>query len=127
MTQTRPKFYQINFRKIHEISIRSKKAFRSYYKKIDAESLLTPCPPPSRGRVKSKVKITGGTHARGNTKDVKIILPLKYLSNFWGTLKMPLINCEVSYSLTWSSTCVITNSTGERRFTITDTKILFRL
>ena len=30
---------------------------------------------------KSKVKITGNTPAGGNTKDVKIIVPLKYLSN----------------------------------------------
>ena len=40
---------------------------------------------------------------------------------------MPLINCEVSlqlvFLLTWSSTCVFTNSTGEARFTITDTKL----
>ena len=43
---------------------------------------------------KSKVKITGSTPAGGNTKDVKIIVPLKYLSNFWRILKMPLINCE---------------------------------
>ena len=35
---------------------------------------------------------------------------------------MPLINCEVSLFLTWSSTCVITNSAGEARFKITDTK-----
>ena len=62
---------------------------------------------------KSKVKITGNTPADGNTKDVEIIVPLKYLSNFWRTLEMPLINCEVSLFLTWSSTCVITNSTGE--------------
>ena len=34
---------------------------------------------------------------------------------------MPLINCEVS--LTWSSTCVITNSPGAGRFAITDTKL----
>ena len=72
---------------------------------------------------KSKVKITGSTSAMGNTKDVKIIVPLKYLSNFWRTLKMPLINCKVSLFLTWSSTCVITNSTGEGRFIITDTKL----
>ena len=39
---------------------------------------------------KSKVKITGNTPAGGNTKDVKIIVPLKYLSNFWITLEMPL-------------------------------------
>ena len=36
---------------------------------------------------------------------------------------MPLINCEVELDLTWSSTCVITNSTGAGRFAITDTKL----
>ena len=41
---------------------------------------------------KSKVKITGKTPAAANTKDVEVIVPLKYLSNFWRTLEMPLIN-----------------------------------
>ena len=50
------------------------------------------------------------------------MVPLKYLSNFWRTLEMSLINCEVKLDLTWSSTCVITNSTGAGRFAITDTK-----
>ena len=45
---------------------------------------------------KSKVQITGSTSAMGNTKDDKIIVPLKYLSNFWKTLEIPLINCKVS-------------------------------
>ena len=72
---------------------------------------------------KSKVKITGKTPDDGNTKDVEIIVPLKYLSNFWRTLEMPLINCNISLFLTCSSTCVITNSTAEGRFTITDTKM----
>ena len=72
---------------------------------------------------KSKVKITGNTLAGGNTKDFKIVVPLKHLSNFWRTLEIPLINCDVILSLTWSLTCVITNSTGERRFKITDTKL----
>ena len=71
----------------------------------------------------SKVEITGNTPADGNTKDVEIIVPLKYLSNFWRTLEMPLINCEVNLILTWSSTCVITNSTAAGRFEITDTKL----
>ena len=31
---------------------------------------------------KSKVKITGKTPNNGNTKDVEVIAPLKYLSNF---------------------------------------------
>ena len=54
---------------------------------------------------KSKVKITGNTPAAGNTKDVEIIVPLKYLSNFWRTPEMPLINCEVNLVLTWSKDC----------------------
>ena len=36
--------------------------------------------------LKSKKKITGKTPAGGNAKDVEIIVPLKYLSNFWRTL-----------------------------------------
>ena len=51
------------------------------------------------------------------------MVPLKYLSNFWRTLEMPLINCEVTLILTWSPTCVITNSTGEEKFKITDTNL----
>ena len=72
---------------------------------------------------KFKVKITGKTPAADNEKDVEIIVPVKYLINFWRTLKLPLINCEVNLILTWSSTCVITNSTGAGTFEITDTKL----
>ena len=72
---------------------------------------------------KYKVKITGKTPNDGNTKDVQIIVPLKCLCNFWKTLEMPLINCEVNPILTWSKDCVITNSTGEGKFAITETKL----
>ena len=72
---------------------------------------------------KSKIKITGKTPAAGNEKDVEIMVPLKYLSNFWRTLEMLLINCEVNLILTWSSTCVITNFTGAATFEITNTKL----
>ena len=51
------------------------------------------------------------------------MVPLKYLSNFWRTLEMPLFNCEVNLILTWSSACVITNSTGAGTFKIDDTKL----
>ena len=36
---------------------------------------------------------------------------------------MPLINCEVNLILTWSKDCVITNSEGEAKFAITETKL----
>ena len=72
-----------------------------------------------------KAKITGRT-GNGGTKDVEIIVPLKNLSNFWRTLEMPLINCEVNLILTWSSTCVLvfTNNANQvATFAITDTKL----
>ena len=72
-----------------------------------------------------KVKITGQTGDDG-TKDVEIMVPLKCLSNFWRTLEMPLINCEVNLILTWSSTCVIVSAIDANQdaiFTITDTKL----
>ena len=54
------------------------------------------------------------------------MVPLKYLSNFWRTLEMLLINCEINLILTWSSTCVLvsTNIAAQNAtFTITDTKL----
>ena len=72
-----------------------------------------------------KAKITGQT-GDDATKNVEIMVPLKCLSNFWRTLEMPLINCEVNLILTWSSTCVIVstnNANQNARFAITDTKI----
>ena len=72
---------------------------------------------------KSKIKITGKTPDDDNEKDVELMVPLKYLSNFWRTLEMRLINCQVNHILTWSSTCVITDSNGAGTFAITDTKL----
>ena len=72
---------------------------------------------------KSKIKTTGKTPANDNEKYVEIMVPLKYSSNFWRTLGMPLINCEVNLILTWSSTCVITSSNGAGTFPITYTKL----
>ena len=72
---------------------------------------------------KSKVKITASTPADDNTENVEIIVPLKYLSTFWRTLEMSLINGEVNLILTWSKDCAITDSRGEGKFVITDTKL----
>ena len=52
--------------------------------------------------------------------------PLKYLSNFWRTLEMSLINCEVELILTWSGGCVIIFTDVENQvpiFTITETNL----
>ena len=60
-----------------------------------------------------KAKVTGQT-ADNNVNsniagrvDVEIMFPLKYLSNIWRTLEMPLINCEDEVILNWLANCVI--------------------
>ena len=50
--------------------------------------------------------------ADDNTKNVEIVISLKYLIKFWKTLEMSLIYCEVNLQLAWSANCVIINSTG---------------
>ena len=54
-----------------------------------------------------KAKITGQTDDDGEINNVEIMVPLKYLNNFWRTTEMPLINFEVNIILTWSKNCVI--------------------
>ena len=67
---------------------------------------------------KYKSSITGKTsNVNNNTerehkktkKNLEIVVPLKYLSNFWRTLDMPLINFQVSLTLTRSENCVLTD------------------
>ena len=49
--------------------------------------------------------------------DVKVVVPLKHLSNFWRHLDIPLINCEVELILTWFKNCVlIDKSTREANY-----------
>ena len=50
-------------------------------------------------------------------------MSLKYFSNFWRTLEIPLMNYEVNLILTSSTDCVITNFNTEGKFAITQTKL----
>ena len=54
--------------------------------------------PANGNNFKFKPKITGQTGDNGR-KDVQIMVLLKYLSNFWRTLEMPLINGQVTLQL----------------------------
>ena len=56
-------------------------------------------------------KVTNNDSNGNNTKDVEIVVPLKYLRNLWRTLDMPLINCEINLILTWSENYILTDIT----------------
>ena len=72
-----------------------------------------------------EVKMTGQTGDDG-TKNVEIMVPLEYLSNFWRTLEMALINCEINLTLAWSTNCFIVSTNVANQiatFEITDTTL----
>ena len=73
-----------------------------------------------------KAKITGQTDNNGRIDNVQIMVPLKYLINFWRTLEMPLINCKINLILTWSANCAMIyhNVTNQNsKFEIAETKL----
>ena len=86
-----------------------------------------------------KTKITGSLDVGEDEKeDVEIAIPLKYLGNFWRSLDIPLINCEITLVLSWYKECVLVgrafrgpraaaanriNSPTSAKFEITDSKL----
>ena len=82
---------------------------------------------------KYKASLITYIEVNGTKNGVKIAVPLKYLSNFWRSLEMPLINCRVEHSQGWIENCVLTtarigvnaSATGadSATFKITDAKL----
>ena len=89
---------------------------------------------------KHKAKLLGNTAGQpapnatnGILKNKAIAVPLKYLSSFWRSLEMPLINCKVELKLRWTKPCVLSvvgtdNANGKNDdnnifFTVNGTKL----
>ena len=56
-------------------------------------------------------------------RSVKVVVPLKYLRNFFRSLEMLLINCKIKLNLTWKKECVLSTDNGDVVFIINDTKM----
>ena len=103
---------------------------------------------PNSESFKYKARITENTYNVGVSEEgydpnnvgkneTEVVIPLKHLSNFWKTLNIPLINCEVELILRWSKNCVLADMTrknvegtnpaivspNQLTFKITDTKL----
>ena len=75
---------------------------------------------------KYKIKLLGevaGNAAGVRRLNIKVVVPLKYLSNFFRSLEMPLINCKIKLNLTWKKECVLSTGAAEVVFIINDTKL----
>ena len=81
---------------------------RNYYRDEPSNPLSS-----SSESLKYKTSITGKTPENNDlSTNVKLIIPLKYLSNFWRSLNIPLINCELELILTRSKNCVLADMTA---------------
>ena len=78
---------------------------------------------------KYKVSLLGNPVVDNNIAkiNVKVVVPLKYLSNFFRSLEMPLINCKIKLNLTWKKECVLSNQAGAAAFIINDTKMYIQV
>ena len=78
---------------------------------------------------KYKIKLLGkipqldADAARVGRSNVKVVVPLKCLSNFFRSLEMPLINCKIKLNLTWKKKCVLSTADDDAVFIINDTKL----
>ena len=74
---------------------------------------------------KYKVSLLGNPVLDGNItkRSVKVVVQIKYLSNFFRSLEMPLINCKIKLNLTWKNECVLSTDDGNAVFIINDTKL----
>ena len=113
----------------------------NYYRDQPSDPLST-----NSESFKYKTSITGNTYNIGageegydankvGKNETEVVIPLKHLSNFWRSLNIPLINCEVELILTWSKNCVLADMTvnatanpaivapSGATFKITDTKL----
>ena len=75
--------------------------------------------------LKYKISLLGNPVVANNIAriNVKIVAPLKYLSNFLRSLEMPLFNCKIKLNLTWKKECVLSTDDGNAVFIINDTKM----
>ena len=73
-----------------------------------------------------KAKLISGTDDN-NVNNVKLVVPLKYVSNFFRSLEMPLVNCKIDLELTWHKDCMISSVNAAAgqvvSFMITNTKL----
>ena len=72
---------------------------------------------------KYKLSYFKNPRATGVLNIVKIAVPIKYLSNFFRSLEMPLINCKIHLELKWRKKCVMSSIAGVTAFPITSIKL----
>ena len=80
----------------------------------------------SSSSFKYKVELLGNPVFDGNIakRSLKVVVPLKYLSNFFRSLEMPLINFKIKFNI--EKKCVLSTDAGDAVFIINDVPVNIR-
>ena len=94
-----------------DVYLKTSEILWQYYRDepaLDNKNKILDFPAGSNNSIlfKFKQQVTGETENSG-IKNVEIMVPLKYLSHFWRTLEMPLINSEINLQFKWSEKCIL--------------------
>ena len=77
---------------------------------------------------KYKAALVGKTadavnNTNSSVKNTNIVVPLKYLSSFWRSLEIPLINCKIYLESNWIENCILSNDGDSAKFKVMDAKL----
>ena len=87
---------------------------------------LDTCITDDSSSFKYKSSLLGNPAAAGGNgvlRNAKIVVHLKYLSNFFRSLELPLINCKIHLEISWTKNCIMSNIAGATSFQITSKKL----
>ena len=96
--------------------------FKRDQKNINADGNLVNVTTANSSSFKHKSNLLENLVASGVLKNAEIVAPLKYLSNFFRSLEITLINCKIHLELSWSKYCLM-STVAETTFKITSTKL----
>ena len=68
-------------------------------------------------------KTASHNNGKSSVEDTKIVVPSKYLSNFWRSWEMPLINGKVHLELNWIEDSILSSAGNYAKFERTDAKL----
>ena len=68
-------------------------------------------------------KVKNFANQKSSVQDAKVVVSLKYLSNFWRSLEFPLINGKVYLELNWIEDCILSSIGDSAKFAMRDAKL----
>ena len=118
-----PTYNLIEYSDNYEDSSGSLWQFKRDEQNITAAGIPNAVTTDNSSSFKYKSRYFKNPNATGVLNGVKIAVPIKYLSNFFRSLEMPLINCKIHLELNWTKNCVMSSIVGVTAFQITSTKL----